>query len=240
MTKEETQKVIQELLLSTERDEMTALLAWLIKEGFFTSPASTKFHGAYEGGLAEHSLAVYENLIHLPFNVLMLDQDTTAGKKPLPITPQGIVIAGLLHDVCKVGAYIPTPEGKFGYRWHNQQPKGHAQLSIERIKKYIELEPIEEMMTLYHMGIWGLNEFYEEGSWQSGEVALGDITDVLLDIPEYPLRGDHSNDENLTKEQSQKARYGKSMANAIYHNPIVFWMHAADMMATTQEKLEGK
>ena len=32
------------------------------KTDFFTAPASTRFHGAYEGGLLEHSLNVYECL----------------------------------------------------------------------------------------------------------------------------------------------------------------------------------
>lgn len=225
MTKEETQKEITELLMSTHRTHMGDMVQYLDREGFFESPASTRFHGAYAGGLAEHSLGVYNALINLPFNVLRLDEDTTAGKKPLPITPQGVVIACLLHDVCKVGAYIPTPDGKNPYRWNKAQPKGHTRLSIERIKEYIKLEPLEEMVIHFHMGVWGLNEFYEEGSWQSGE---------------YPLRGDHSNDKDLTKEESQKARYGKSMANAYYHNPIVFWMHVADMIAMQQEKLGGE
>lgn len=225
MTTRETQKVITELLLSTKRAGMMSMVYYLEKEGFFEAPASTKFHGAHVGGLAKHSLGVYQAMINLPFNILKLDEDTSAGKKPLPITPQAIVIAGLLHDVCKVGAYIPTPEGTYGYKWHKQQPKGHARLSIERIKKHIELEPIEELMILYHVGIWGLNEFYEEGSWQSGE---------------YPLRGDHSNDKDLTKEESQKARYGQSMANCYYHNPICFWMHVADMQATMEDKLKGE
>ena len=29
---------------------------------FFTAPASTRFHGAYKGGLVEHSLQVYDCL----------------------------------------------------------------------------------------------------------------------------------------------------------------------------------
>jgi hypothetical protein len=223
MTIRGNQKVITELLLSTKREGIENMIDYLIKEGFFESPASTKFHGSYAGGLAEHSLKAYNCLINLPFNILTLAEDTMAGKKPLPITPHGVVIACLLHDVCKLGAYIPVRDGKVPYRWNKAQPKGHAQLSIERIKKHIELEPVEAIMILYHMGIWGLHEFYEEGSWQSGE---------------YPLRGDHSKDEHLTKEESQKARYGKSMVNAVYHNPIVFWMHVSDMIATTQEKLE--
>ena len=31
---------------------------WLTDNGFFTAPASTKYHGAYEGGLLDHSYEV--------------------------------------------------------------------------------------------------------------------------------------------------------------------------------------
>lgn len=31
------------------------LLEWLESAGFFTAPASTKYHGEYPGGLVEHS-----------------------------------------------------------------------------------------------------------------------------------------------------------------------------------------
>ena len=33
--------------------------------GFFTAPASTRYHGAYEGGLFDHSLEVGKQLVNL-------------------------------------------------------------------------------------------------------------------------------------------------------------------------------
>ena len=39
--------------------------AWLIENGFFTAPASTKYHGCYEGGLFDHSFVVMTSLIEL-------------------------------------------------------------------------------------------------------------------------------------------------------------------------------
>lgn len=39
------------------------LLAWLGTTDFFEAPASTRFHGAYPGGLVEHSLNVYYALL---------------------------------------------------------------------------------------------------------------------------------------------------------------------------------
>lgn len=38
---------------------------YLIDNGFFTAPASTKFHGSYEGGLFDHSFNVVMTLIEL-------------------------------------------------------------------------------------------------------------------------------------------------------------------------------
>lgn len=38
-----------------KRDGLEDLLGWLQKSDFFTAPASTRYHGAYEGGLCEHS-----------------------------------------------------------------------------------------------------------------------------------------------------------------------------------------
>ncbi|MDE5993144.1 MAG: hydrolase, partial [Oscillospiraceae bacterium] len=43
------------------REGADKLLEYLLsdKSDFFTAPASTRFHGSYEGGLLEHSLNVY-------------------------------------------------------------------------------------------------------------------------------------------------------------------------------------
>ena len=43
------------------REGSDKLLEYLLsdKSDFFTAPASTRFHGSYEGGLLEHSLNVY-------------------------------------------------------------------------------------------------------------------------------------------------------------------------------------
>lgn len=210
-------KQIIEALQSTNRAGMDKLIKWLETNGFFTCPASTRFHGAYKGGLANHSWNVYR-LLSDYVEQFKLDTAASAGQKPLKIEPENISIVGLLHDICKVGAYIGD---KAPYKWNKQQPKGHATLSLTRIKQFIKLTELEEMMIKYHMGPYGLNEFYDENDWQQGE---------------YPLRGDHSQDENMTKEESQKARYGQSLANAWFHNPIVKVMYICDELATLQEK----
>jgi len=146
---------IIELLKSTNRTGMDNLINWLIENGFFESPGSTKFHGCYTGGLADHSYNVYELLKEMN------------AKYALGCPDESVIIAALLHDVCKVGAYLGNSKP---YQWNRSQPKGHAALSIERIKQFVELTELEELMIKFHMGVYGLDEF---------EPGKG----------EYPLRG---------------------------------------------------
>ena len=51
----------------SDREGKDALRAWLTGSecDFFTAPASTKYHGNYEGGLCEHSLDVYDMAVRL-------------------------------------------------------------------------------------------------------------------------------------------------------------------------------
>lgn len=140
----ETKDKIVSLLKEVNRDGVDTLIEYLETEGFFNSPASTRFHGCYTGGLADHSLRVYELLTW--FN----------NSLKFGIEKESIIIAALLHDVCKIGAYLGDCKP---YKWNRSQPSGHARLSIERIKKFIELTELEEKIVLYHMGVYGLIEF---------------------------------------------------------------------------------
>lgn len=46
-----------------KREGADKLLEFLSKRDFFTAPASTKYHSAFDGGLVLHSLNVYHCLI---------------------------------------------------------------------------------------------------------------------------------------------------------------------------------
>ena len=50
------------LLNGINREGMDNLINFIEKTDFYTAPASTRFHGNYEGGLLEHSMKVYEIL----------------------------------------------------------------------------------------------------------------------------------------------------------------------------------
>lgn len=214
-----TEEHIIALLESTKREGMDQLIGYLKMEGFFTAPASSRFHGSYKGGLAKHSLDVY-NRVNDYHYFLKLDKKATYGQMPIKLKPENIIIACLSHDTCKIGAYQRTKKGD-GWTNNRNKEKGHAKLSISRIKENIKLEKIEEMMIRFHMGIYGLIEFQDTPDNINGE---------------YNLRGDHSMDGSMTKEESQKMRYGKSMSNAYFHNPICKIMSIADELACMEEK----
>lgn len=198
------------LLAGTEREGISKVIDYLNNEDFFEAPASTRFHGSCTGGLVKHSLAVYDKLVEL-VDQLKPQSDFSRGQKPLPITKDTLIITALLHDVCKVGAYVRTKADN-GWTSKKGKDKGHAILSISRIAEFIILDPLEEMMIKYHMGIYHAIEYDNK----AGEYHL------LSQNPDAP------------KEE----RYGKSYRNVLYHNPIAKLMSIADELATLQEKVE--
>ncbi|MGI6664461.1 MAG: HD domain-containing protein [Christensenellaceae bacterium] len=140
-----------ELLRSTERENIEAFITWLEEEtDFFTAPASTKTHGAYEGGLLIHSLSVYRVLSNFAKNLDGVKRET-------------IIIAALLHDLCKVNFYIKTVRNvkiPGERRWEEVEvyaieddlPLGHGEKSVYMAMKYIDLTDEEAMAIRWHMG----------------------------------------------------------------------------------------
>ena len=82
------------------RDGAEALLDYLEhKSDFFTAPASARFHGAYAGGLCEHSLNVYHCLC------AYLERERVQELYALEYPAESVAVAALLHDLCKIGCY---------------------------------------------------------------------------------------------------------------------------------------
>ena len=79
------------LLRSTNRDGIENLIEFIKKTDFYKAPASTRFHGNYEGGLLEHSMKVYE--------ILKYKIDNNIVKIEIP--QESLIIIALLHDLCK-------------------------------------------------------------------------------------------------------------------------------------------
>lgn len=151
---QELKQKFKDLLLNIypKREGMENLLNYLENEtDFFTAPASTKHHGAEAFGLLEHSLQVYDKIEKLIESGVYQDN----------ISPDSVVIAALLHDVCKANFY------KIAYRWRkddsnrweqyptyeidDQLPFGHGEKSVMLLQKYILLTNEEIAAINWHM-----------------------------------------------------------------------------------------
>ena len=132
------------------REGIEGLLAWLENSDFFTAPASTRFHGNYIGGLCEHSLNVYNE-------ILKLNELYNCG-----YSNETLAIVALFHDVCKINFYKQSPrnvknkEGKWEEKqvWEIEEkiPLGHGEKSCIILQWYLKLD-LEELLAIrWHMG----------------------------------------------------------------------------------------
>ena len=138
-----------ELLRKTRREGIENLIKWLIGTDFFTAPASTRFHSNYEGGLCQHSLNVYE-----VFRKKCEDNRVS-------LAEDNIIIAALLHDICKANYYISSTrnvkkDGKWiqvpFYTVDDQNPLGHGEKSCLILQTFIKLTKEELYCIRWHMG----------------------------------------------------------------------------------------
>lgn len=137
---------IVSLLKETDRQGIDKLIQWLEKENFFTSPASVSFHNNFEGGLAHHSLAVYDWAMNLREEWI---GSHVASERELP--HDSVVVSALLHDVCKQDVYY-VADGKIqcDRRIRNL---GHGLRSVERLAEVpFMLTEDEKLAIWWHMG----------------------------------------------------------------------------------------
>lgn len=139
-----------------KREGADKLLAYLTDQSdFFTAPASTRYHGSYEGGLCEHSLNVYSCLKDFMARPRMKEM------YGISYSDESIAIAALLHDLCKINFYVPgTRNVKENGVWktvpaytiNDTLPYGHGEKSVYIISGFMRLTRDEAFAIRYHMG----------------------------------------------------------------------------------------
>ena len=145
--KEEFIKLLKEI----NREGMDRLIEFLESTDFFEAPASTRFHGNFEGGLLEHSMKVYEIL-----KTKVEDNDS-------------VKIVALLHDICKTNFYKTDYRNVKNngvweqvpyYTVEDTIPYGHGEKSVMMISEFIKLTPEEKYAIRWHMGFTEPKELY--------------------------------------------------------------------------------
>ena len=159
----EAQKKFKEMLLLTNREGITNVINKLEELGFFKAPASTKFHLNYEGGLLEHSMNVCDMALELR-EVMIRKKE---GLRDL-LPKESVIIAALLHDVCKADIYKPAVKRQknehgvwcdvSGYDVdYSNFPVGHGEKSvIWLLQNGLKLTADEIMAIRWHMTAWDL------------------------------------------------------------------------------------
>ena len=153
--------------ITRENFDHEGLLNYLENSDFFQAPASSKYHGAYPGGLCYHSLNVYDNL------KLLVEGKGFSDK----ISEDTIRIISLFHDISKTNFYEVEiknkkqyfPEGTKhdsggNYEWiavqgykvrelPNRFLFGNHEETAEFItSQYVPLSIEESVSILHHMG----------------------------------------------------------------------------------------
>ena len=162
------------LLRSTNRDGIENLIDFIEKSDFFKAPASTRFHGNYEGGLLEHSMKVYE----------IFKEKVSNSCIKIDVPDESLIIIALLHDICKANYYkidYRNAKNQFGewekvpyYTVEDTIPYGHGEKSVMMITEYIKLTVEEKYCIRWHMGA-----FDDKENWNTYNKAIGLYPNVL-------------------------------------------------------------
>ena len=158
------QEEFEELLRSTKREGIDYVSEELQKDGFFAAPASAGHHLNVAGGLCQHSLNTCRAGLMVWEGLKTLDPASAN-----EVSRESVIIATLLHDVCKTDIYhrtVKKRKDKMG-QWVDTEgynvsykhfPLGHGEKSvIMLLLSGLDLHDDEMLAIRWHMGAWGIN-----------------------------------------------------------------------------------
>lgn len=154
-----------QLLRSTGRDGVDDLIDYLDdgRNHFFTAPASVNHHLNSDGGLLQHSL----NVCHAALKLRELAIAERPELEPY-LNRSSVIIASLLHDICKSDIYVPTRRKKKDANGlfvevdtynvdYSNFPMGHGEKSaIMALWGGLDITQEELLAIRWHMTAWDL------------------------------------------------------------------------------------
>lgn len=137
-----------------------------IPEEYFTSPASTKYHGAFSGGLMYHSLGVLKSVLDICDAYLggLYVNDISRRYNDIFTRIRYDICSNLpailLHDFCKVGKYkFIKDKNKWKYNYNSEPSFQHGAESYRRIiHEGFHLSKEWELAVVYHMGVFNVSK----------------------------------------------------------------------------------
>lgn len=151
------------LLEQAGREGTDYLIEDLESLGFYEAPASTRFHLDCDGGLVEHSLNTCRAGLMLREKMIEMRPDLE-----VHLPQDSVIVATLLHDVCKADIYKKTvrkQKDRVGV-WQEQEiytvdygnfPMGHGEKSaIVVLRSGFDIHDDEMLAIRWHMTAWDL------------------------------------------------------------------------------------
>lgn len=178
-----------DLLRSTNREGVEDLIKDLEKMGFFSAPASAGHHLNVKGGLVQHSLYTCDAALAVWEAMKTLDPNIG-----IEVDRESVIIASLLHDVCKSDVYVRSTrkrknaigiwESCEGYKTsYKNFPLGHGEKSLVLVLcSGLELTDAEMLAIRWHMGAWGLNlnSIEEQKNYDASKVLYPLVTIIQV------------------------------------------------------------
>lgn len=151
------------------KEDVDNLFEVLATTGFFEAPASTKYHGAYAGGLFDHSFAVTKELLNLTEKLGLVWRD-----------PRSPYIVGMFHDLCKCDQYIVTESGIEYIK--DQLLTGHGDKSVIQAQRLMS-NCVVEFPYLTDEEIfcirWHMGAFDDKSNWNAYNKCIEKYPNVL-------------------------------------------------------------
>lgn len=134
-----------------KREGADKLKEWMLSQDILTAPASTKYHEAYPGGLVDHSVKVWDELVRL-----------LKAYPEVKVTAETAAICALLHDITKLSVYETeyrnrkNEHGQWekypAYVFKEKFPYGnHGGKSVYLIQRFMPLTEEEAVSVQNHM-----------------------------------------------------------------------------------------
>ena len=145
--------IIDTLLYNTKRPGIEIVIDHLHRKNsnnkhdiFYNAPASVNDHNNTYGGLAKHSLDVYQEAKSRYENLV------ESGKK-LSFGMDSIILCCLLHDVCKMDEYVMNDKACPEHTKHYHDGNPHGLKSDRCLRRWhLELTDEERRAVIWHMG----------------------------------------------------------------------------------------
>lgn len=134
------------------REGARELKQWMLSQDILTAPASTRYHESYPGGLMDHSVKVWDELVRL-----------LKAYPEVKVTAETAAICALLHDLAKINSYRQELRNKKDengkwiqvpfYTFNEAMAYGnHGGKSVYLIQRFMPLTEAEACSIQTHMG----------------------------------------------------------------------------------------